>query len=368
MDITKRFSFGINLDDAWRYSGIQEPKSIIFPHLISLSLREGSRFAKVEEETLALHHQANPQAEADRASLALADSLKSLGVDFVRCWFPWRFFEPRPVAAEALGSMLDRTYTSWPTDGLVKALVDQRISMVPVIACGYRRMLPDGLSPDAGREEYVRRASLHARLVVRHYKGIVNAWQIENEPNWWKMHEAGGWRTGAAWLEAGGFRDELLQGLNEAVHEEDANAVTIVNLEVDEAKPPMEEYSKFCDVVGLDFYPNYMVADPVDASMIRKAGEYAKEAGKPALVAETGYPSGPELLGYSKAKQADYVERALREAHSIDAVTGIAIWRYLDTSWRSFPPQENHFGLVDEKEGQKEAWYRYGEVVRALRG
>lgn len=367
MDITKRFSFGINLDDTWRYTRVSEPKSIIFPHLLSLSLRESSRFEKVEEETIEYNKQAVPGQEADRASLALADSLKSIGVDFVRCWFPWRFFEPKAAAAGSLRSMLDESYPDWPTDDLVRALTSQGISLIPVLACGYQRMLPAGLGPDVGPEEYVKRAYIHARLLVRHYKGSVNTWQIENEPNWWRMHEAGGWRAGGAWLEEGGFRDSLLKSLNEAVHEEDPGATTMVNLEADEKGTSGKAYAKFCDVLGLDFYPNYKAPEPVDASVLKRAREIGAEASKPVVIAETGYPSGPSVLGYSEERQAEYVDRALRTSAATDNVTAVSIWRYLDTSWKSFPPQENHFGLVDEKEGPKKAWYRFGQIVKELR-
>ena len=363
-----KFSFGINLDDPWRYAGTEEPKSIVFPHLLSLSLRDRGGFEKVEEATIALHHQAIPRNEADRASLSLADSLKSIGVDFVRCWFPWRYFEPSPLPVKDLDSALDRGYERWPMDGLVKALSSQGISILPVLACGYSRMLPQGLDPGVGAGEYLRRASLHARLLVRHYKADVGSWQLENEPNWWVMHEAGGWRSGAPWLEGRGFRDSLLTALNEAVHEEDEGAKTMVNLEADESKLDVTEYVKFCDVLGLDFYPNYKSSEPVDAAVLRRATGFAKATGKPVLIAETGYPSGPSVLGYNQERQADYVVQALKEAHSLDGVAGIGIWRYLDTSWRSFPPQENHFGLIDEKGGPKSAWYRYGEALKEIRG
>ena len=368
MDLTRRFSFGMNLDDTWRYSGVSEPKSIIFPHLLSLSLRERGGFDKVEDATIRLHHQAIPQEEADRASLALADSLHSLGVDFARCWFPWRFFEPTPVPEGELDSLLESGYVRWPTDGLVRALTGQGISVVPVLACGYQRMPPHRLGPDMGAEGYLKRVEVHAKVLVRHYRGQVGTWQIENEPNWWTMHEAGGWRTGASWLEGAGFRDNLLMVLNEAVHEEDAKAKTMINLEADEEKLDAAAYARHCDIVGLDFYPNYKSPEPVDATVVRRADGVAKETGKPVLVAETGYPSGPSIMGYTKEKQAAYVERAMREAFSLDGVTGISIWRYLDTSWSSFPPQENHFGLIDEKEGPKDGWYRYGQVLKELRG
>ncbi|MDG6942348.1 MAG: hypothetical protein JRN34_05440 [Nitrososphaerota archaeon] len=368
MDPKRRFSFGINLDDPWRYAGAEEPKSIIFPHLLSLSLRERGGFERVEEATIALHHQPIPRDEADRASLALADSLKSVGADFVRCWFPWKYFEPVPLPFGALETALDEGYERWPMDGMVKALKDQGISVLPVLACGYQRMLPAGLSPDAGPDDYLKRAQVHTRLLVRHYKGDVSTWQIENEPNWWAMHEAGGWRSGASWLEGSGFRAALLRTLDEAVHLEDQGASTMVNLEADERELDVSQYTKFCDVLGLDFYPNYKSSEPVDASAVRRARDLAHATGKPLMIAETGYPSGPSVLGYNEEKQADYIGQALKEAHSLDGVIGIGIWRYLDTSWTSFPPQENHFGLIDEKEGPKRAWYAYGRTLKELRG
>jgi hypothetical protein len=367
MDLTRGFSFGINLDDTWRYTRVPEPKSIIFPHLLSLSLRERGTFERREEATIAFHRQPIPQDEADRACLALSDSLKSIGVDYVRCWFPWRFFEPRPVPSADLDALLEKGYPSWPTDRLVSALTEQGISMVPVLACGYERMLPEGLEPDSNRDEYIRRAYVHARILVRHYKGTIGSWQIENEPNWWKMHEAGGWRKGAAWLEGGTLNEGLLGALNKGVHEEDPKATTIINLEADEEKLSVAEYAQHCDILGFDFYPNYKASEPVDPSGIRKVEALSLATGKPVIISETGYPSGPELLGYNQGKQADYLERALKVAHSLDRVTGIGIWRYLDTSWKSFPPQENHFGLVDEKEGPKQAWYKYGQVLRDLK-
>jgi hypothetical protein len=48
-------------------------------------------------------------------------------------------------------------------------------------------------------------------------------------------------------------------------------------------------------------------------------------------------------------------------------VTGIGIWRYIDTAWRSFPPQENHFGLFDNKGNPKPAWIEFSNVIKELK-
>ncbi len=364
-ELTKRFSFGLNLDDSWRYAGFAEPKSIIIPHVLSLSLPEGRKLDELDEAELKSHGERDPRSESGRAVVALADILQDIKVDFVRCWFPWRFFEPKPVEKGQLDSLLETSYQSWPMDNLVNTLYERGIGVVPVVACGYRWMLPGGLTPDRDALTYVRRAVVHARLLVRRYRDKVKFWQIENEPDWWAEHEAGGWRSGASWLDPHGFRDGLLRDLNEAVHEEDHTAMTIINLEADTAKVDPAEFASNCDILGLDFYPNYKSAAPIDLSVFRRVETYRK-TGKPVIISETGYPSGPSLLDYSPGKQAEYVEGACREAHSLDC-GAVGIWRYIDTSYHSFPEQENHFGLIDSRGRAKPGLKAFAEVIQSLR-
>jgi hypothetical protein len=196
----------------------------------------------------------------------------------------------------------------------------------------------------------------------------VKHWQIENEPNWWEMHELGGWRHGVSWVESGAFREDLLGVLGNAVREEDPRARVMINLEADRPIKEIDSFAKHCDLIGLDFYPNYRAAEPINVSGFGMANEYARLSERPVLIAETGYPSGPSLLGYSKLKQAQYVEAALKEAFTEDKISAIGIWRYMDTAWRSFPEQENHFGLIDAKSGPKDAWHAFGEKAKTLRG
>jgi hypothetical protein len=367
LDFSSRFHFGLNLDDTWRYAGVREPKSILIPHLLSLRLPEGRLLDIVDEEIIRKHMEAEPADAAERATLALADTLADAKVDFVRCWFPWRFFEPKPVPLSELDSLLEHSYSSWPTDNLVRTLTDRGIGVVPVVGCGYSRMLPEGLNVDR-YEEYLRRIAVHARLLVRRYRDRVRYWQIENEPDWWEMHVAGGWRSGAIWVEQKLFRPALLRTLNEAVHSEDGSAQTIVNLEGDAERLDPKAYSVFCDIVTFDFYPNYRSPSPINLSVFRRAEQAAKDLGGPVVIMETGYPSGPEVLGYDEKKQAEYVSLACAEAHSLEGVNGVGIWRYIDTSWKSFPEQENHFGLFDSRGRPKQAWGAFVHSISDLRG
>ncbi len=367
LDLTNRFSFGLNLDDPWRYSGITPPRSIIIPHLLSVSLPEGKVLDEADDQEIRERGEVEPRTAAGRAVVALADTLVDAGVDFVRCWFPWKYFEPFPVPEASLDQLLQKSYPQWPLDDLVNTLTSRGVGVVPVIACGYQRMLPQGLEPDPDRDLYLKRVSIHTQLMVRHYRDRIKSWQIENEPNWWAEHEAGGWRSGLAWVHEHGFRHKLLQALNDTVHKEDPSARTIINLEADSVVFEPGPYASYCDVLGLDFYPNYKLSHPVNTKVLRLADQVAKKLRKPVMISETGYPSGPSILGYSAESQAKYVTESCRVANGLGSVTGIGIWRYIDTAWRSFPPQENHFGLFDNKGNPKPAGTEFSKVIKELK-
>jgi hypothetical protein len=264
-----------------------------------------------------------------------------------------------------LGRLLDESYTEWPMDDFVDILTNRGVAIVPVLVCGYQRFLPADLRIDSNKDLYLKRASLHARLLVRRYKDRITYWQIENEPNWWKAHVVGGWREGMTWLNPGDFKFQLLSELNAAVHTEDPKAQTIINLEGDRLSNT-SDFAAHCDILGLDFYPGYKRAYPIDTSIFRTAKDVAEESGKPVVISETGYPSGPAFRGYTRPRQAEYVFKACSEAFGLDAINGVGIWRYMDSTWRSFPRVENHFGLIDRQGGPKPAWSALAEIAKRL--
>src|SRR5437870_13835749 len=315
LDLTKGFSFGIDLDDPWRYSGMNPPRSIIIPHLLSISLPEGKILDEADDREIRARGEVESGSVAGRAVVSLSDYLVQSKVDFVRCWFPWKYFEPLPIAEANLDHLLEESYSHWPLDDLVSTLTSHGIGIVPVIGCGYHRMLPQGLEPDKNKTLYLKRVSTHARLLVRKYKDQVKCWQIENEPNWWTAHEAGGWRSGSSWIRDPIFKQQLLRRLNTAVHTEDSSAKTIINLEADAKTLDPGAYSSSCGIFRLDFYPNYRSSHPINTKVLKLADDVAKALGKPVMISETGYPSGPSFLGYSAERQAEYVDSACRDEH-----------------------------------------------------
>ncbi len=201
---------------------------------------------------------------------------------------------------------------------------------------------------------------------MRHYSRKIYTWQLENEPNWWLVHFSADWRRGGVWFEKK-IDEMILSELQRVVKEEDGETQTMINLEADTSRVFFKTYAKYCDLLGLDFYPNYMRADPIDASEVsRIAREARKATGNKVMVAETGYPSGPRFFGFSDAKQAQYVSAVSSDTYSTDDVIGLGMWRLSDTYWYSFPFQENNFGLLTRTGLPKKAWFEYVNQIKQL--
>ena len=174
LDFTNRFHSGINIDDTWRYAGVPEPKTVIIPFVLSVRIPEGTVFDRADDAISRRYGIINPEEKQEDASVSLAKDLSEVKVDFVRCWFNWRFFEPSPVPPDALDTLLESSYDDWPLDSLVNTLVEKGIDLIPVLGCGYERMLPEGLKVDKDRALYLKRLGIHVRLLIRRYKGKVD--------------------------------------------------------------------------------------------------------------------------------------------------------------------------------------------------
>lgn len=392
-----RFQWGINIDDMWRYAGLAPPKSVAIPYLLSTRSHAGNFTVPLHhnernssnDETSSKTPDADDSNNLDTGRLAgvLATFLRKQGVNFVRCWFPWNFFEwnmtHRSSARQVQSSAsLDQSASSryrFPLDDFVSKMHESGIGIIAVLGNGYSRFLPSGLKTN-DLKEYVQRLTESSTQILRHYKDKIKVWQIENEPNWWRAHYSIQWRNGRIWLEAKS-QETILAALHDAVRSECPDATVIINLEADSKRfrfarffprltAPMnwKLYAKYCDVIGLDFYPNYYRSDPIDASLLtRTAQEVKKETGSPIFVIETGYPTGPRPFGFSEEKQSRYIRSACEEAFSCDAITGLGWFRLSDSYWKSFPFPENHFGLLTKKGGPKLGWSEYANQIKQRR-
>jgi hypothetical protein len=375
-----KFHWGLNIDDIWSYAGLAIPKSVVIPYLFSLGLRggpftlpQGQKVADMKRRKWSLRsaNATTKKRDARRPAELLASFLKKNGVDFVRCWFQWNFFEqvarsaqhPQSSSAPLASPSSDYLF---PLDDFVSKMAEAGVGVIGVVGSGYKRFLPVGAHTD-NLDVYVKQLTESSTEIVRHYKDTVKVWQIENEPNWWKQHYLGQWRRGVIWLTRRS-QEPILSALHNVVRSECPDATIIVNLEADEKDANWKLFAKYADFLGLDFYPNYFPRTPVHPSKLgATALEVRKQTGLPIFVIETGYPTGPRLFGYDEAKQCQYIRTACETAFTCDAITGLGWFRFSDSYWLSFPPQENHFGLLNKEGRPKAGWYEYVNQITQKR-
>lgn len=360
-----KFGWGVNIDDSWTFAGLPPPRSSIVPFVISLKLSRGPidvfehpKAGQAFEEHLRLADENESPSLVRELCNDLVIRLKEARVNLVRVWFPWNFFKKSVDDQQAQEQPFE-----FLMDTFVETLKSNGIEILAVLGNGYSRFLPRGVSVEH-LHRYLNQLMPSCEEIVRHYKGSINTWQIENEPNWWKEHVAVNWRSGLIWLEPES-EELILRSLHNVVRQECPNGKIVINIEADRHPVKWENYTKYCDIIGLDFYPAYAHPHKTSADEIRLALQIRKETGKNVIVAETGQPSGPTLLGYSEERQAEYVKSACETAYSCDGISGLFVWRFTDSYWRSFPMQENHFGLLTKERKPKAAWFEYMNQVRA---
>jgi len=74
----------------------------------------------------------------------------------------------------------------------------------------------------------------------------------------------------------------------------------------------IRQWAGSIDIVGVDAYPNYYLPQPVRGEVLRERVATAVEmgCGRPVVVVETGYPTGPAERGYTEAAQAEFIQEA----------------------------------------------------------
>ena len=355
-----KFNFGVDIDDMWRYAGLPDPPSVVIPYLLSKRTYNG-RFSlpagdgkiddrKPRDFTGSLIQDGNKH-DTKRLARMVAAFLKRSKIDYVRCWFPWNFFQPR----------VGDGY-KFPLDDFVNEMDDAGIGIIAVVGDGYGRFIPKNAST-SNLKAYLGQLTDSSTEIVRHYGGKISAWQIENEVNGWTGHTIANWRSGWIWLDEKN-KEPVLKALSGAVREESPKSKIVINLGYIGSRRKWKMYAKYCDIIGVDPYPSYYAPNDTSASGMGKLADVAaEETGLPVYIVETGYPAGPHIFGFDEQKQAKYVASACIHALESDKIHGLGMYRFSDSYWKSFPPMENAFGLLTVQGKPKPAWYQYAKSI-----
>lgn len=197
-----------------------------------------------------------------------------------------------------------------------------------------------------GVESYLAYQSLVTRAIVARYGpdhvgapagvGTISVWQTENELNIAPAATLLGIRRPAglgAFLDSPwssfAFQTDLLEALTTSVHAVDPAAVTTTNVNTDMnddfntlfGRPTwrgaVARWRTLVDVVGLDTYPNYFLATPVDGTIVGRRMRELKAVvcpGQQVMVTETNAPNGPVARGWSPERQAEFLAEAWESA------------------------------------------------------
>lgn len=231
------------------------------------------------------------------------------------------------------------------SDSLLAKMKAYGLEPFMVVGLGNTGTLPyfqgERVTPDRlGRDNYLGHIYLYARATVERYNGdgeydapgdlVVKYWQLENELNQAFLEALWGWRTpsfldaiGSAW-NSWDFLTELLQTLSHAVKIEDTDAFTTVNFHTDipaainhgfllpSWQESIRQWVSFVDIIGITALPNYYDAEPVKGDVLEQKVIEASEmgCGKPVVVIEACYSSGPAERGYTEDLQAQFIRDA----------------------------------------------------------
>ena len=243
----------------------------------------------------------------------------------------------------------------WGTfDNLIQSYVENNFQIFAVLAGGLNCDLPrfQGAvaNPDRiGRQFYLGHIYLFAKATARRYGKTIKAFFIEDELNEAGLAALLGWRepcsidfrtrrfTQTCWTDFN-FLTELIKTLSQAVRQEAPKSLVGILLHTDihdnfhkglwaaiagrkNFVESVVAWEQFGDIIGLDFFPNYYIADPV---YFTDVGERIKKIKavlleKSVVVLETGYSipkqsTNPYPVNWDEEKQAIYVHGAIESA------------------------------------------------------
>jgi hypothetical protein len=341
-------------------------------------------------------------AKLDEKIKKLIEDLDELGINGVGFWIPGaRKFDKKLRREDITDEVIDEymknlELSDW--DKFIDALLETGRILLGKVSHGYTgslpcfqqtecpfeieptfesnpKNLPKRYLPDVvGKEYYLGWAYLNTRAIVRRYKGKMRVWQVENEVNVTCETILFGWRHGSAWCDRE-FVKELIKTIAEGIIREDPEALLAINFHTDlphhmsltdewisggNYLDDIRDFWDWIDVIGIDFYPNYMAVAPIGGNKdltdpqlawnflgrVEAVREVMDEIGdeKPIIIMETGYPSAPEDLGFSEEKQSRFLENIFSAAIS----AGIfGLWYFKLTSSEVANPEAPDYQRVE---------------------
>ncbi len=305
------------------------------------------------------------------------EEVDALGATVIHSWFQWDFVEqnlttPFLTEEDVTEEMIEE-YATGEREGIDWTFIDNHVNkyegleLIMGIGSGWENSLPlfneEKITPDIiGRDEYIGQLYLHTRACVRRYKDKVSIWQIENEPNISEILIALGHRKGNSWND-NNFMTRVLSMLERAVRAEDSDALVAINffIDVTDYQTDINRWISMIDIVGVDSYQDIFNKEPISAAdtilnRIKNISNLTE--GKPVMILETGYSSGPEGSGFSEENQKIFIKEIYSRMDDFNGC-GTMYFKHSTSEQNTADlfPSKHYRGLIKENNEGKLSWH-----------
>jgi hypothetical protein len=282
--------------------------------------------------------------------------IKETGFNWIRLHLAWKNVEKNK------GEFDFKIY-----DHTINLAKNLNLKIIAIIGAGHTDLLPEWILKEGSIDNpnYLNYLTVYAKNTVQRYTGKIDMWQIENELNHVAFYKWVGWRTGK-WDET-----QIKQVLEKLANVTKAldNAPIIINVIVDNPNwfsflKKLNEWKINYDIIGLDYYPNYLddyTENPGDLSKASLIYDYinkAKYFNKTVIVAETGYSTYNEK--HNEINQALFIEK-IALASILSSIKLVVYYRYDDFYYNTTDIEAN-FGLINYFNKPKLAWNKIKEI------
>ena len=307
---------------------------------------------KTESFMLGIHYDPTTRSNIEQDLI----KIKETGFNWIRLHLAWKNVEKNK------GEFDFKIY-----DHTINLAKNLNLKIIAIIGAGHTDLLPKWILKEGSIDNpnYLNYLTVYAKNTVQRYTGKIDSWQIENELNHVAFYKWVGWRTGK-WNET-----QIKQALETLANVTKAldNAPIIINVIVDNPNwfsflKKLNEWKINYDIIGLDYYPNYLddytenPGDPSKAFLIYDHINKAKYFNKTVIVTETGYSTYNEK--HNEINQALFIEKIVL-ASILSSIKLVVYYRYDDFYYNTTDIEAN-FGLINYFNKPKLAWNKIKEI------